>query len=106
MNASTVDVLYIDGCPNVDAAGEHARLALAATGVSADLKLVRVDSEADAMRLRFLGSPTVRVNGQDVEPSAQGRQDFGLRCRIYEVNGRLVGAPPVSWIEAALRGGR
>jgi hypothetical protein len=102
--AKSLDLLYFEGCPNIDTAGEHARRALAATGISADLRLVRIDNDADAVRQRFLGSPTIRVNGEDVEPSARGRVDFGLQCRVYNVDARLAGAPPVTWIEAALRG--
>jgi hypothetical protein len=61
-----------------------------------------VESEEDAKRLRFVGSPTVRVDGADVEPAAAAREDFALQCRVYQVDGRLEGAPPTSWIASAL----
>lgn len=64
---------------------------------------MRVQNDDEAMRLRFLGSPTVRVDGVDIDPSAENRDDFGLQCRLYVVGGRLEGAPPTDSIASALR---
>jgi hypothetical protein len=47
------------------------------------VRLVNVETPEDTQRLRFLGSPTIRVNGHDVEPGADQRQDFAYACRIY-----------------------
>lgn len=99
-----VEVLFFDGCPNVDLATSRVRQAIASAGVQADVQLVRIEGDDDAVRRRFLGSPTVRVDGSDVDGAAEARTDFGLQCRVYSVDGQLEGAPPVAWIEAALRG--
>lgn len=104
MSVRRVDVLVFDGCPNVGATLARVHAAVAATNAPAEVRLVRVDSDDEAKRLRFLGSPTVRVDGVDVDGSAKKRDDFGLQCRIYSVRGRLEGAPPTDWIAAALRG--
>ena len=100
-----VEVLYFDGCPNVDVAADHARKAVAAVSESAEVQLVRVDGNDEAVRRRFLGSPTIRVDAADVDASAWERTDFGMQCRVYWVDGKVAGAPPVAWIEEALRGG-
>jgi hypothetical protein len=50
--------------------------------IHSEITLMKVESEEDAKRHRFLGSPTVRVNGADVEPLARGSADYGFRCRI------------------------
>lgn len=100
----TVEVLLFDGCPNADVATSHAREAISHAGILADLRVVHIDGPADAIRWRFLGSPTIRVDGIDVDGAADTRTDFGMQCRVYSVDGRLAGAPPVAWIEAALRG--
>ncbi|MBS1879563.1 MAG: hypothetical protein JST31_08625, partial [Actinobacteria bacterium] len=71
-------------------------------GVEADLELRRVESIEEAEHERFLGSPTVRVDGVDVEPGADERTDFGLKCRIYRTGEGASGAPPRAWIEAAI----
>jgi hypothetical protein len=98
-----VEVLVFDGCPNVETALQRARGAIAAAKVPARVQLVRVADDDQARRLRFLGSPTVRVNGADVDPTAAGREDYGMQCRVYATGGRFEGAPPVDWITAALR---
>ncbi len=103
MRAKQVEVLVFAGCPNFEPALETTREAIASADVPADLRVVQVESEDAARRLRFLGSPTVRVDGADVEPATRGREAFGLQCRLYSVAGRLQGAPPVDWIAAALR---
>jgi hypothetical protein len=105
MKSPIIEVLVFDGCPNVDLAVERARAAVATAGVvGAEVRLVRVEGEESALEQRFLGSPTVRVDGRDVEPGADARGDFGLQCRLYAVEGRFDGAPPVEWIRAALGG--
>jgi hypothetical protein len=99
-----VEVFVFEGCPNVEATLERARRAIATANVAADLQLVHIGDDEQARRLRFLGSPTVRVDGADVDPTAATRGDFGMQCRIYLVDGRFERAPPVAWIAAALRG--
>ncbi|HWL84661.1 MAG TPA: hypothetical protein VNO21_02600 [Polyangiaceae bacterium] len=99
-----IEVLVFEGCPNVDATLARASAAAAAAGVPADIATVLVDNEDEAIRRRFLGSPTVRVDGIDVDPGAATRDDFGMQCRIYAVDGRFQGLPPDEWITAALRG--
>ncbi len=59
------------------------------------------DPEA-AVELRFLGSPTVRVDGVDVEPGAAERRDFALSCRIYRSERGLAEQPQESWVREAL----
>ena len=56
----------------------------------------RVESAAE--RERFLGSPTLRVDGVDIDPGAGERTDYGLKCRLYPTNQGLRGAPPDEWV--------
>ena len=99
-----IEVLVFDGCPNIEFTLAEVRAGLAAASELADVLVVHVESDAEAERLHFLGSPTVRVDGIDVDASAENREDYGLQCRVYAVDGRLASAPPASWIEATLRG--
>ena len=55
--------------------------------------------EENAVPFKFLGSPTVRINGVDIEPSARSRTDFGMMCRRYEDGS---GVPPKDLIRAAV----
>ena len=104
MSQKRVEVLFFERCPNVATALARAREAIAAANVLGEIHLVSVDTDEDAKRFRFLGSPPVRVDGIDVDGSASARDDFALQCRIYSVNGCVDGAPPADWIARALRG--
>jgi hypothetical protein len=97
-----VQVLYFDGCPNHEEMLPHLRELLAAAGGGADIELVRVEDSEAAQRERFLGSPTVRVDGRDVEPGADARSDFGLKCRLFATARGLRGMPADEWVLAAL----
>lgn len=99
-----IDVVFFSGCPNVDLATDRAREALQTAAIPACVSLVEIKDDGDAISQRFLGSPSVRVDGVDVDPAARQRSDFGMQCRVYPVGGRLEGAPPVEWIVAALMG--
>lgn len=98
-----VEVLYFDGCPNHEVLMPHLRKLLISAGVAADIDLVAVEDPEAADRHRFLGSPTVRVNGQDVEPGADQRSDFGLKCRLFAAPAGPRGMPADEWVLAALR---
>jgi len=69
----------------------------------ADLVKSRVETAEHAEDARFLGSPSVRVDGRDVEPGAQTRTDYGIKCRLYRSPAGQSGLPPRAWIERALR---
>ena len=97
-----VEVLYFDGCPNHEALLPHLRELLDSAGASTRVELVRVEDADAAERERFLGSPTVRIDGEDVEPGAEQRSDFGLSCRLFATPDGLRGMPPDEWVLAAL----
>ena len=89
-----IRVLYFEGCPNWEAALAAARRAAGGHPV----ETVAVSSRDEAVRLRFLGSPTVQVDGVDVERAARDRTDFGISCRLYVAGD----APSAEMIAAAL----
>ncbi|MBX3233575.1 MAG: hypothetical protein KIT84_11265 [Labilithrix sp.] len=103
MRSKRIEILFFAGCPHIELATARAREAIEASNVSADIALLEVTDSADAIARRFLGSPSVRVDGTDVDPSAWERSDFGLQCRVYSTGERLDGAPPSAWIAAALQ---
>ncbi len=97
-----VELLYFDGCPSSERFIPRLRELLAEAGVAADVELRRVSSPKDAAVERFLGSPTLRIDGVDVEPNAAERCDFGLKCRLYSTPQGLQGTPPEEWVTQAL----
>lgn len=98
-----VELFYFDGCPGHEAVRRRVRAVLAQVGVGAQVRERRVETDAGAQRERFLGSPTVRVNGVDVDPDAGGRTDYGLKCRLYRTGDGLAGAPPDEWVRNAVQ---
>ena len=99
MNA---ELLYFDGCPTWELVRAEIEEMLPGAG-GGDLRLVHVTTNAEAQRLRFPGSPTVRVDGIDIDPDAP-TEGFNLECRLYWVDGRPQGRPPHEWLERALSG--
>jgi hypothetical protein len=97
-----VELLYFDGCPNYVAARETVMAVAAEIDVSPDLRLVEVESPEAAERLRFLGSPTIRVEGKDVEPGAEERTEFQYACRLYRTPLGFSGTPDPDWVRQAL----
>jgi hypothetical protein len=97
-----VEVVYFDGCPSHEVLLPRLRRLLADAGVAAEIELRRVESPDAAERERFLGSPTVRIGGHDVEPAAEQRTDYGLKCRLYWTEDGLRGTPPDAWIRGTL----
>lgn len=98
-----VEILYFDGCPHHEPLVGRVPALLHAAGVDAEVVSRRVDSEQQALALRFLGSPTVRVDGRDVEPEAAARSDYGLKCRLYRSVDGVSGQPSDQLILAAAR---
>jgi hypothetical protein len=98
-----IEVLYFDGCPNHEALLPRLREILARTGVCAEIDLRRIANDQAAQRERFLGSPTVRIDGRDIEPEAERRTDYGLKCRLYRASTGLSGQPEAELLQAALR---
>jgi hypothetical protein len=94
-----VELLYFEGCPGHDDVLPRLRVL---AGDRAEIELRRIESVEDAEAHRFLGSPTVRVNGTDVDPDARDRRDFGMKCRLYRTNDGQSHAPPDDWIRRAL----
>jgi hypothetical protein len=78
-----IEVLYFEDCPNHLPTLERIRHVLRGEGCDAEIGEVLVQDADAAHKLRFLGSPTVRVSGIDIEPAAKERKDFGLMCRRY-----------------------
>ena len=71
-----VDVFYLEGCGNAPLAFELLNQIITEHNIEASVKQVEVKSMDDAHGLRFFGSPTIQVNGRDIDPSLRDRTDF------------------------------
>lgn len=98
-----IELLYFDGCPGYAAFRPRLGELLAHAGVDAPVRERRVESAEAARRERFLGSPTLRVDGVDIDPGAGERREYGLNCRLYPTAHGLGRTPPDAWVLDALQ---
>ncbi len=94
-----VEILHFDGCPTYETADETLREVFAEQGTEIEVELVAVNSDEEAERLQFPGSPTIRVNGEDPVPD---RAAWTLGYRTYLAPEGLRGAPTPEMLREAL----
>ena len=101
-----VELFYFDGCPSYSKALDNLLMALALERVSVEVELIRVRDASDAAAKSFIGSPTIRINGSDVDEGAAATVQPGKwrGCRLYVDGDRSLGWPPVERIRDAIRG--
>lgn len=99
----SVQMLHTEGCPNATDYLPRLRRLAAAAGVTEPVLVRLIAGPEQAQRERFLGSPTIRIDGHDVDPAAAARRDYGLSCRLYSGPAGLRGTPPDEWVLALLR---
>lgn len=97
-----IELLVFEGCPNWGQGKEMLQAGMASLGIAGEVQEIRVESQEQARALNFPGSPTLRVNGQDVAPLPE---DFepALGCRTYLVQGQRQGLPDPAWVLEGLR---
>jgi hypothetical protein len=96
-----VEILYFEGCPSHEAATKILREVLAEREAEYEVELVEVNSDEEARRRRFPGSPTIRVDGRDLFPVAE-QSAWALGCRMYVTPEGLKGYPTTEMIREAL----
>lgn len=96
-----MEILTFAGCPHGDPAVKMAQRVLDEAGVRADVRVVDVAEEA-AERQRFLGSPSIRVDGRDIEPGSELRRDYALCCRLYSTSAGRGPLPDETWLRDVL----
>jgi len=99
MRRPRVEILYFEGCPNHEPARALIERVAAQLPVEPELRLVEIADPETAVELRFLGSPSVRVDGVDVEPGVQDRRDYASACRLYR---GVAQGPDERWVREAL----
>jgi hypothetical protein len=97
-----VEFLWWRECPSWERALEDLREAMREGGLDPEaIELIEIDTDSDASRERFVGSPTIRVDGRDVEPAPD--EPVGLNCRVYRRrDGRVSPLPDPLEVRAAL----
>jgi hypothetical protein len=97
-----IEILAREDCPSKGMAIAVVERVVAETGVPARIEVVDMTSEEQARERRFPGSPTVRVEGRDVDRQRNGRTEFTLADRVYRTDRGLAGWPDAAWVREAL----
>jgi hypothetical protein len=95
-----IELLYFDGCPSWHTGLENLKTALQMVQLDDPVKLIKVKDDPDAARLKFLGSPSFRVDGRELWP--EQRESYSLSCRVYSTPEGLKGNPTVGMLRKAL----
>jgi hypothetical protein len=98
-----IELLYWDGCPSHPEAEALLREVLRSRGIDAEIERRHIATQHEAEAAQFPGSPTIRVDGRDVDPGGAGARP-ALNCRIYHLpDGRVSPVPSREQLEEALR---
>lgn len=98
-----VELLWFSDCPNHGRARAMLEDVLAAVAPNTPIHDVDATDPATAERVRFPGSPTIRIDGLDIDPAYVDPGDYTPRCRLYRTSAGLQGLPERQWIVEALR---
>ncbi|MER3402211.1 MAG: hypothetical protein C4336_07170 [Armatimonadota bacterium] len=97
-----VQLLYYPECPSHERALELIQKALAEEGCHAEIEIIRIDTQEQAQAHQFIGSPTIRINGIEIQP--QPDLPYRLTCRTFiHEDGRLSPLPSLTMLKEAIR---
>lgn len=95
-----IEFLYFKNCPGHAPALSLLEQILLETDTTVSIEKIEVTSPELAIQHRFLGSPSIRINGVDIEGREEA-SEYGLKCRIYRDTGS--GVPSERVIREALQ---
>jgi hypothetical protein len=98
-----VEMLFWAGCPSHETALRELRTVLAEEGADPDAVEVReIVTDGEVAAESFIGSPTIRIDGVDVQP--EPNEPVGLSCRVYRRrDGRFSPTPDPDDLRDAVR---
>lgn len=97
-----IRVLTFEGCPNCAATRELVEETVKELHLQADIEAIQVGNEDEAKGYAFLGSPTIQVDGQDIEASRRSEK-ASFSCRVYRTPNGITGVPPKNLLLGAIR---
>ena len=99
-----IDFLFWRECPSHTETWERLQTVLRHEGLQAEVHRVEINTDEEAVQQDFPGSPTLRINGRDIDPEGARGQRASLSCRIYhDASGRVVPLPSEALIRKAIK---
>ncbi|MBM31456.1 MAG: DUF2703 domain-containing protein [Chloroflexi bacterium] len=93
-----ITVLYCDDCPSLNPSLDRLKKVLSDENIKEEILLKKVESNEEAVKLKFIGSPTILINGIDIDPP-ENKSYFALNCRAFKKeNGKISPIPPIDMI--------
>jgi hypothetical protein len=101
----SIEFFYFPDCPSHERALEILQQVLHEENVQAPVHIYRIETQQAADNHRFIGSPTIRINGQDIDPNYPHGTPYRLACRLYvhQEDGRVSPLPSVGSIRQAVQ---
>ena len=100
----SIDVLYYEDCPHYSEAIKTLKEVLAEERVEAQVNMVKVaKGGGEAEAFGFVGSPTILIDGHDVQRGTDRTSPFQGHCRMYRYKGNVFEIPPKEMIREALK---
>lgn len=96
-----IELFYFDGCPSWKNGLKNLEISLQEEGLTASVEMVKVNDDEDAARLKFLGSPSFRIDGRDFW--YEKRDIYSLCCRVYPTPEGIKGFPTVAMLKEQLK---
>ena len=96
-----IELLYFDGCPSWENGLKNLETALQEAGLTASVEMVKVTDDEGATQLKFLGSPSFRIDGHDLWPEES--ENYSLSCRIYPTPEGIKGCPTAAMLKQKLK---
>lgn len=98
-----ITFFYYEDCPSHDVALKRLHSVVSEEDVQADIEVIKVETDEQAQGFRFIGSPTIRIDGQDIDPPSPDAY-YALTCRAYQLeDGRISPLPSTEMIRKALQ---
>ncbi len=96
-----IELLYFDECPSWKNGLKNLETVLQEEDLIASVEMVKVTDDGNASRLKFLGSPSFRIDGHDLWP--EERENYSLSCRVYPTPEGIKGFPTVTMLREQLK---
>lgn len=97
-----IDIFYTNGCKGYTTAFDNLNSVLEKAGIRCRLGVHTIVNDEDAVKRKVIGSPTIRVNGKDIEKVVSGSEGYTVKCRTYKEGSKILDAPSKTMILKAI----
>ncbi len=95
-----IELLYFVDCPSWKKAYEILSETLKELGLHQEVKLIPVETQEEAIKNKFTGSPMIKVNGEDI--FSTGQEKYALGCRVFQTPEGYKGWPTQEMVVSKL----